>query len=66
MPREKILNAKVWPRIGLDHAPSKNSQLLLNNSYKAELAVQLLLYDQVVIPTNDFGIIPILESWMGH
>lgn len=66
MSREAILNAKVWPRIGLDHAPSKNVELLSNFCYKAELATQLLLYDRIVIPTNDFGIIPILVNWMGY
>lgn len=65
MPRETILNAKIWPRIGLDHAPTKNSELLKNARYKAELATQLLLYDRIVIPTNDFGIVPVLTAWIG-
>ncbi|MCU7929040.1 MAG: hypothetical protein KZQ97_21770 [Candidatus Thiodiazotropha sp. (ex Dulcina madagascariensis)] len=66
MSREAILNAKVWPRIGMDHAPTKNAELLANSYYKAELATQLLLYDRIIIPTNDFGIVPILANWMGY
>ena len=31
----------------------------------AHLASQLLLYDTVIIPTTDFGIVPILISWLG-
>ena len=65
MSSNTILNAKVWPRIGLDHAPTKNLELLRNARYRAELATQFLLYDQVVLPTNDFGIVPVLVEWMG-
>jgi hypothetical protein len=65
MPSESVLNAKIWPRIGLDPAPQKNIALLNNTHYKAELAAQFLLYNNIVIPTNDFGIVPVLVEWMG-
>lgn len=65
MPKETILNAKIWPRIGLDHAPTKNSELLSNGIYKSQLATQFLLYDRILIPTNDFGIVPVLIKWFG-
>ena len=32
---------------------------------KEEFVRQLLLYDQVLIPTNDFAIVPILLNWVG-
>lgn len=65
MPSKALLNAKIWPQLGLDYAPAINQELLLNNACRAELGPQLLLYDQVVIPTTDFGILPILVAWLG-
>lgn len=65
MNRSAILNGNICPRIGLDHAPTKNLELLRNISSKAKLAAQFLVYDRVVIPTGDLGIVPILVDWMG-
>ena len=65
MPKETIINSKIWPRIGLDHAPPINLALLNNMAYKAQFATQFLLYDRIVVPTNDFAIVPILTQWMG-
>lgn len=32
---------------------------------KGKLGEKLLLYDQIVIPTGNFGIIPVLRLWLG-
>lgn len=43
----------------------------INESYQADLknlshlVNQLLVYDEIIIPTKDFGIVPILIKWMG-
>jgi hypothetical protein len=65
MSSTSLLNTKVWPRVGLDHAPTKNNQLRSRRDYMSDLAQQFILYDRIVIPTNDFGIVPILIDWMG-
>jgi hypothetical protein len=44
----------------------KNNYDFQNNFFiKGHLATQLLLYDKIVIPTKDFGIIPVLIKWLG-
>lgn len=65
MTKSAILNGNIYPRIGLGHAPTENHELLNNTSYKAQLAAQFLVYDRVVVPTSDLGIVPILIDWMG-
>ncbi len=48
------------------HPPIGKQRSLLNaHSIKEQLISQLLLYDQVVIPTNDFSVVPVLCQWFG-
>lgn len=65
MNSDTILEGRLWPRIGLDHAPTINQNFQSNSSHRGHLARQLLLYDRILFPTNDFGIIPALIDWMG-
>lgn len=65
MKQSKILDGRLWPRLGFEYAPSVNAGFKNNKSHKGHLANQLLLYDKVILPTNDFGIIPIIIDWMG-
>ena len=65
MKSDSILDGSLWPRIGLDHAPTKNLELQTNPYRKGHILSQLLLYDRLVIPTSDFGILPILFNWFG-
>jgi len=53
--------------IRCDLGPSRAKQLLIANSTPAKerFITQLLLYDAVVIPTNDFAILPVLLFWSG-
>ncbi len=60
-----IVDSRLWIRLDLDQTLKPNSLFLTKPQHRAHLASQLLLYDTVVIPTKDFGIIPILISWMG-
>lgn len=61
-----ILNSRLYPRIGLDNAFKVNKAFESNNQFKGNLAEQLFLYDKIVFPTNDFGIVSILNNWLGY
>lgn len=66
MNNSAILNSRLYPRIGLDNAIKVNKAFESNNQFKGNLAEQLLLYDKIVFPTNDFGIVSILNNWLGY
>jgi hypothetical protein len=66
MNRSSILNSRIYPRIGLDNASTINKYFEINNQYRGNLAEQLLLYDKIVFPTNDFGILSMLNNWLGY
>jgi hypothetical protein len=65
MHSDTILDSHLYIRLDLDHTAKANGKFEANASNKAYLGNQLLLYDRVVIPTKDFGIIPMLIRWMG-
>ncbi len=65
MKAESIVDSHLWVRLDLDASLKANSFFHINPHHRAHLAAQLLLYDRVVIPTKDFGILSILISWMG-
>lgn len=66
MPASSIIDNRL--SINLDLSPSllANARYQTNFENRAHLANQLLLYDQIIIPTNDFAILPILFSWFGE
>ena len=49
----------------LSNAKTVNDLFSSNKSFYSHFCSQLLIYDELVIPTHDFGIIPIIESWIG-
>ncbi|MCU0424807.1 MAG: SEC-C domain-containing protein [Candidatus Kapabacteria bacterium] len=52
----------IWPcPIDL----SIEEQMLAKHSFRADLANYLLLYDQIVIPTGNFQILPVLQHILG-
>lgn len=63
MHSDTILDSHLYIRPDL--TPKANRKFQADTSNKAHLASQLLLYDRIVIPSKDFGIIPILIDWMG-
>jgi hypothetical protein len=66
MNSDTILDGRLWPRIGLDYAPKINLEMQTNPLQLGHFANQLLLYDKIIFPTNDFGILPVLINWMGY
>jgi hypothetical protein len=65
MSAKAIVDSRLWIRLDLDISLKANSLFHTNPTHRAHLAAQLLLYDTVIIPTKDFGIVPILIAWMG-
>jgi len=65
MPSEKIVDSRLFIRQDFSNALMINQAFAENGKNKAHLASQLLLYEKIVIPTTDFGIVPILISWLG-
>ena len=66
MVAKSIIDSRLWIRLDLESSHRKNTQFSENVSNKAHLASQLLLYDNVLIPTKDFGILPGLLTWMDY
>ena len=65
MPSEAIVDNKLLVRLDLDHSLRANSFFQVDIANRAHLASQLLLYETIIIPTIDFGIIPTLINWFG-
>jgi len=65
MPGETLLTTELWPQIGMDDAPTINKMFRDDRERMAQFGAQLLLYDRIVIPTNDFAILDILATWLG-
>lgn len=65
MKSDSIVDNKLYIRHNFDGFYERNFNFQNNSFIKGHLANQLLLYDEIVIPTRDFGIIPILIKWMG-
>lgn len=65
MTSKSIVDNRLFVRLDLDHSLRANSFFQTNAVNRAHLASQILLYDTVIIPTVDFGIIPTLINWFG-
>lgn len=65
MRSDAIVDSRMSINHNLDHTLKVNSFFLINRANLAHLANQLLIYDKIIIPTKDFGIVPILIYWFG-
>jgi hypothetical protein len=65
MESDSIIDSRLFVRLDLDVSLKANSLFQTNPNNRAHLASQLLLYDKIIIPTKDFGIVPILINWLG-
>ena len=65
MPSEAVVDNRLFISLNLTPAPRVNAQFRDNPNNRAHLANQLLIYDRIVIPTKDYGIVPILAGWLG-
>ena len=53
-----ILDNRLFIRLDLDHPLRANSFFQSETANLAHFASQLLLYDVIIIPSTDFGIVP--------
>ncbi len=60
-----IWDSRLLIRLQLEGGMELNRQFLTTPTNRSHLAWQLLLYDSIVIPTKDFGVIAILAEWCG-
>jgi len=60
-----LIDSKLFIKHELTGTIGTNENFGNKPENKAHFATDLLLYDQVIIPTHDFGIIPILIDWLG-
>src|SRR5687767_13838829 len=65
MPSESILDGRFYIRHDLSDPGLRNDRFANDHRMQTHLVNQLLTYDRIVIPTNDFGIVPILRKWVG-
>lgn len=63
---DSIIDSRLWIPFSLESIHRNNHTFEKSGENEAHLATQLLLYDRIMIPTYDFGILPILLSWMGR
>jgi len=61
---ESIVDNKLYIRHNAIGFHKRNYDFQYDSFIKGHLANQLLLYDKIIIPTRDFGIIPVLIKWM--
>lgn len=65
MPSESVVDSRLFSKIDLNNASEVNSAVAVDRALLGHLASQLLLYERIIIPTYDFGIVPALISWLG-
>lgn len=65
MKTEAILDHNLAIRLDLDPSWKANIAFQSNPANWSHLANQLLIYERVVVPTHDCGIVPILIGWFG-
>ena len=61
-----IVDSRLHVKHDLGQADLRNAEFFVEPGYRAHFGSQLLLYEHVIIPTNDFGIVPALFNWMGQ
>ena len=63
---DTIVDSRLHAKHDLGRADLRNADFFGQPANRAHLGSQLLLYEHVIIPTNDFGIIPALIQWLGQ
>ena len=65
-PSNAIVDSRLHVKHDLGRADLRNAQFFGQPANRAHLGSQLLLYDHVIIPTNDFAVVPALIEWLGQ
>lgn len=61
-----IVDSRLHAKHDLGRADIRNAHFFGQPANRAHLGSQLLLYEHVIIPTNDFAIVPALLEWLGQ
>ena len=61
----QIFDNRLFIPLDLTPTDKINDAFREDKSNLEHLTNQLLIYDKIIIPTKDFGILPVLISWMG-
>lgn len=65
MPSDSLLDSQLLVRPEITSAHESNMVFGYDRTNLAHLVNEMLLYERIVIPTYDLGIIPILVGWVG-
>lgn len=60
-----LLDSNLFIKLELANTVEINEKFGKKTENLGHFATDLLLYDEVIIPTHDFGIVPILIDWLG-
>jgi hypothetical protein len=63
--KDSIVDSQMWIRLDLDIAVKANIMYQVNSIHRSHFLTTLLLYEKIYIPTKDFGIVPVLITWLG-
>jgi hypothetical protein len=61
-----IVDSRLHAKHDLGRADVRNAHFFGQPANRAHFGSQLLLYEHVIIPTNDFAIVPALIQWLGQ
>jgi hypothetical protein len=62
---DAIVDWKLYVKHNVAHADVENAAFFANGANRGHFGSQLLIYEHIVIPTNDFAVVPGLIGWMG-
>jgi hypothetical protein len=63
---DAIVDSSLYPRHYTSYLEQRNAAFFSEPRARSHFASQLLLYERVIIPTNDFSVVPALLQWMGR
>lgn len=61
----KLINTELMGHFGLGNPVEIMDAIYNTPILKGRFGERLLLYDEIVVPTGNFGIIPVLRLWLG-
>lgn len=63
---DSIVDGRLYVAHDLSPTMGANAALANDAARRAHFASQLMVYDRIVIPTSDFGVVPALLQWAGE
>ncbi|NKE71313.1 hypothetical protein [Candidatus Manganitrophus noduliformans] len=60
-----VFDTSMLIRHDIGEMPNINAAFIRDPRWKAHVASQITLYDQIIIPTHDYGVVAALVNWLG-